>query len=138
MKPATVVVSLPVLSTDRSLQFYRALGLEPSEIDDSALLFELPNLSLFLIEHGEYSVYAQRAGIAQQDRPIASSCILSCAIGSTKEVDDILAQAAARGGSAPGPAGDVDGSYTGYFSDPDGHVWELVCNTQTEAAAARE
>lgn len=135
MKPATVVVSLPVRDPDRSLRFYRdGLALSTPGVEDGIIAFELPNLSLFLIEHGEYEKYASQAGITLRT-PTAGACIISCAIGSRAEVDDILARAVAAGGSAPQPAADHGGSYMGYFSDPDGHLWELVCNAQTTAAA---
>lgn len=66
------------------------------------------------------------------------ACIISCAIGSKDEVDEILARAAAAGGSVPLAASEHDGGYMGYFSDPDGHLWELVANAQTAAAASSQ
>lgn len=137
VKPTTVVVSLPVTDLDRSLRFYRdGLGLVTSGIDEGGIVFELPNLSLFLIEHGEYTRYTNRAGISSHGAPAAGACVISCAVGSKEEVDDILARAATAGGSVPGPADEYDEGYMGYFSDPDGHLWELVFNAHTEAAAA--
>ena len=138
MKPATVVVSLPVLDLHRTLRFYRdGLELPPSDVDESIIAFELPNLSLFLIEHREYQTYLTRAGISlSQTAGMAGACVISCAIGSQEEVDRILTRAASAGGSVPGPASQYDRSYMGYFSDPDGHLWELVWNARTEEAAA--
>lgn len=137
MRPVTVVVSLPVADAERPLRFYRdGLQLADPEIDEGMVAFELPNLSLFLIERSEYAKYLEHAGVG----PVTSvpgACIISCAIASTEEVDDILTRAEAAGGSIPGPAEDRDGSYMGYFSDPDGHVWELVVNARTEAAAGQ-
>jgi predicted lactoylglutathione lyase len=138
MQPATIVVALPVTDLDRSLRFYRdGLGLSPAEIDESMIAFELPNLSLFLIPTSEYATYVDRSGIAAPTAPSGGACIISCAIGTKAEVDDALALAASAGGSAPQPAADHEGGYMGYFSDPDGHLWELVSNEQTAAAAAR-
>jgi uncharacterized protein len=137
MRPATVVVSLPVTDPDRSLRFYRdGLELPTPGIDEGMIAFELPNLSLFLIEYSQYTTYTNRAGVRPHSAPAAGACVISCAIGSKEEVDDILVRAEAAGGSVSGPADDHDGSYTGYFSDPDGHLWELVFNSHTEAAAA--
>ena len=40
-----------------------------------------------------------------------------------------LAQAAAAGAEVLKPARDASwGGYTGYFADPDGHVWEVAWN----------
>ncbi|WP_151484799.1 VOC family protein [Streptomyces albicerus] len=139
MKPKAVVVSLPVADLDRSLRFYRdGLGLSTAGIDEGAIVFELPNLSLFLIEREEYATYTDRAGVATPDATVAGACVISCAIGSKAEVDDILARAAAAGGTVPKAAGTYDGSYMGYFTDTDGHLWELVFNTRTQSAAAPE
>ncbi len=135
MKPATVVVSLPVVDLERSLRFYRdGLDLETPGIDEYMITFELPNLSLFLIELGEYAAYAERAGLAGPPAPHPGALVVSCAMGSKKEIDDVLARAEQAGGSVP-PATEQDGAYTGYVSDPDGHLWELVFNDRTAAAA---
>jgi uncharacterized protein len=135
MRPATVDVSLPVTDPHGSLRFYRdGLELPTPGVDEGILAFELPNLSLFLIELSQYAEYTNRAGVPVPG-PAAGACVLSCAIGSKEELDDILVRAQAAGGSVSGPA-DHDGSYTGYFSDPDGHLWELVFNSHTAAAAA--
>lgn len=136
MKPATVVVSLPVADLERSLRFYRdGLGLQTPGIDEYMIAFELPNLSLFLIELSEYATYVERAGISTPASAHPGALVLSCAMGSKKEIDDAVSRATDAGGSAQ-PAAGHDGAYTGYVSDPDGHLWELVFNDRTAAAAA--
>lgn len=136
MRPKTVVVSLPVEDPERSLRFYRdGLQLRTDGVEDGIILFELPNLSLFLIERGEYASYVERAGITPSV-PAPGALIVSCAIGSRNELDDTLSRAVAAGGSVPRPADTYDGSYMGYFADPDGHLWELVFNARTESAPA--
>lgn len=136
MKPKTMVVSIPVTNPERTLRFYRdGLGFETPGIDEGVILIELPNLSLFLMENEQYTGYASDGGVTVAGNPSPGACIFSCAIGSKEEVDQAIAQAVQAGGSAPGPAQDRDGSYIGYVSDPDGHLWELVWNARTEAAA---
>ena len=135
MKPKTIVVSVPVTNPERTLRFYRdGLGFETPGIDEGVILIELPNLSLFLMESQQYAGYAGDGGVRDAGKPSPGACIFSCAIGSKEEVDQAIAQAVQTGGSAPGPAQDRDGSYIGYVSDPDGHLWELVWNARTEAA----
>lgn len=69
MKPKTVVLSLPVADLERALRFYRdGLGLSAAAEDEGAVLFELPNLSLFLIEREEYATYTDRAGCRHSRR----------------------------------------------------------------------
>ena len=42
-------------------------------------------------------------------------------------VDDALAAAAAAGASVVKPAGEAPwGGYSGYFTDPDGYLWEVA------------
>lgn len=136
MKPATLVVSVPITDLERTLRFYRdGLGLEPAEVDEQIILIELPNLSLFLVQRQEYATYAERAGLHDAGTPAPGACIFSCAITSKEEVDETVARAKEAGGAASGDPRDHDGSYVGYVSDPDGHLWELVWNAQTEAAA---
>ena len=135
MKPATVVVSLPVTDLERTLHFYReGFGLDVPDIDEGIIVVELPNLSLFLMSREEYGKYAGRGGADAAGRPAPGACIFSCALGTREEVDQTLNQAKRAGGSVPGPAQDQDGSYIGYVSDPDGHLWELVWNARTQAA----
>lgn len=136
MKPNTVVVSVPVTDLERTLRFYRdGLGLDVPGIDEWMIAIELPNLSLFLIDRQEYAKYAGRGGVEEGGAPAPGAFIFSCAIAGKEEVDRTLAQAERAGGSVPGPAREQDGSYIGYVSDPDGHLWELVWSAQTEAAA---
>ena len=42
------------------------------------------------------------------------------------DVDALLAKAKAAGAGAVTPAEDDEGSYSGYFTDPDGHIWEVL------------
>jgi len=45
------------------------------------------------------------------------------------EVDTLLAEAEAAGGKIARRGSDAFwGGYTGYFSDPDGHLWEVAWN----------
>ena len=137
VQPVAVVVCLPVEDPERSLRFYRdGLELSTTGVEDGIVAFELPNLSLFLIERREYARYIERAGLT---RPPSApgAVVISCAIGARDELDYTLGRAAAAGGSVARPAATLDGAYTGYFSDPDGHLWELVFNSRTESTAAQ-
>ncbi len=50
-------------------------------------------------------------------------------VRSAREVDDVMRQAEAAGGSIPRPAGETFwGGYSGVFVDPDGHPWEVAHN----------
>ncbi len=50
-------------------------------------------------------------------------------VRSRAQVDAVLAEAEQAGGRILKAGGDVFwGGYTGYFADPDGHVWEIAWN----------
>ncbi len=131
-----MIVALPVADLERSHRFYReGLGVDAADIDGGMFVVELPNLSLFLMNQQDYAGYAERAGVVTGGAPVPGGCIFSAAMGSRGEVDQALAGAERTGGSIPGPAQELDGGYLGYLRDPDGHLWELVCNDHTMAAA---
>jgi catechol 2,3-dioxygenase-like lactoylglutathione lyase family enzyme len=49
-------------------------------------------------------------------------------VATTAEVDEILALASTLGATTTGPEAREWGGYTGYFSDPDGFLWEIAHN----------
>lgn len=129
MKPKINVISLPVRDLEKSLTFYRdGLGLPTPGINEGIIAVELDGgLSLFLIERDQFASFST---LAQAEPHISHSsveCIFSCAVDSKEEVDTILEGALNTGGSIPSPAKEEAWGYTGYFKDPDGHLWEIVC-----------
>jgi uncharacterized protein len=61
----------------------------------------------------------------------ATDLTLGHNVGSRAEVDAVMHQAATAGAKIIKPAHDTFwGGYSGYFQDPDGHVWEAVWNPQ--------
>ena len=54
-------------------------------------------------------------------------------VRSKAEVDDVMAQAARAGATITDLARDrFFGGYSGYFRDPDGHIWEVIWNPGME------
>ncbi|WP_269497418.1 VOC family protein [Castellaniella sp. S9] len=52
-------------------------------------------------------------------------------VSSKAEVDEVMATAASAGATIVKPAHDTFwGGYSGYFLDPDRHLWEIVWNPQ--------
>jgi uncharacterized glyoxalase superfamily protein PhnB len=52
-------------------------------------------------------------------------------VNSKAEVEEVMAQAARAGAKITKPAHDTFyGGYSGYFQDPDGHLWEVARNPQ--------
>jgi len=68
-----------------------------------------------------------RHGIARR----SGEFTLAHNVGSKAAVDAAMAQATAAGAQIVKAAHDTFwGGYTGYFRDPDGHVWEVAWNPQ--------
>jgi uncharacterized glyoxalase superfamily protein PhnB len=50
-------------------------------------------------------------------------------VASRDEVDLVMGEAAAAGARIVKPASETAwGGYSGYFQDPDGHLWEVAYN----------
>ncbi len=138
MRPQVHVITLAVDDLERSLAFYRdGLGFESGGIigtewsDDrtgangAAALFELAGgliLSLYpradLAKDAEIDLHERRSG----------EFSLGQLVRSRDEVDDLLAKAAAAGATVIEPYDRPWGIYSGYFQDPDGHLWEVIWN----------
>ena len=56
-------------------------------------------------------------------------CALSHNVASESDVDQIMQQALSAGATLSKPAQKTSwGGYSGYFKDPDGHLWEVAHN----------
>ncbi len=57
--------------------------------------------------------------------------VLASRLLTRDRLDAVLAEAAAAGATILKPAQDVFwGGYSGYFADPDGHLWEVAWNPE--------
>lgn len=133
MKCEGVVLSLAVSDVERSLTFYRdGLGIACTQPLPGIIAVDLPGMTLFLSGAQIFTRYAREAGRTPA-LPVPSTCsFISAAIGTTDEVDKLLVLAAEAGGSSFEPHELIHASgrhqYVGTFTDPDGHLWQLVCN----------
>ncbi len=124
--PATIsCVTLPVDDLKKSMAFYAALGLTPEESDDTQASYDLDGAYLVLLDRSEFGVYVESVGHRAAGRG-QSEAILSYFTESRGEVDDLLNKAQSAGAAEVTEAEDDEGSYSGYFTDPDGHVWEVL------------
>lgn len=135
MKPRITIVTLGVDDLQRALAFYRdGLGLATRGIVGTE--FEHGAVAFFDLEGGIKLALWPRADLAHDTgMPVAprSATELSLGhnVGSREEVDAVMRQAAAAGATIVKPAGPTFwGGYSGYFQDPDGHLWEVAWNPQ--------
>lgn len=120
------LVTLGVDDLARARAFYEALGLVPSAASQGDVVFyQLAGLVLALYPR---RLLAEDAGIAPEGSGFSGQT-LACNLDSPDEVDAFVARAVALGGRTVKPAERVFwGGYSGYFSDPDGHLWEVAHN----------
>jgi catechol 2,3-dioxygenase-like lactoylglutathione lyase family enzyme len=138
MEPQIFSITLAVRDLDASLAFYRdGLGLPTSGIigeefvgtDTEAAgrvaMFQLrDNLTLSLYPATEL---AKDAGVSS-GYTTGHGFSLGHQVASPDEVDRILEAARMAGAHVVGSVGKRPwGIYSGYFTDPDGHLWEVVC-----------
>ncbi|MFN3497618.1 MAG: VOC family protein [Pannonibacter indicus] len=138
VKIRTTVLCLPVSDPGRSLAFYQnVFGYRDAAIEDGIIALELPSLSLFLMERTAFEAYSRKAGRGVQFPGTDCGAIISCAMTTRDAVEAMMKAAPSHGGSVSGrPAIDeASGGYTGYVTDPDGYLWELVFPLQRSQAA---
>jgi len=124
--PASIsCVTFPVDDLQKSITFYQnGLGLTLEEQDEDSAIFDVDGVSLTLMNRSEFGTYVERLNHRPAARGAAET-IISFFTESKGEVDSVMAQAQ-RAGAQIVAASDEDGVYSGYFTDPDGHTWEVL------------
>ncbi|MDR3098338.1 MAG: VOC family protein [Paraburkholderia sp.] len=138
MKPRITVITLGVGDLEASLRFYRdglgfaTEGIIGKEFEHGAVVF-------IDLQHGLRLALWPRASIAHDTGLAAgpaspTALTLGHNVASKAEVDAVMAKAALARATIVKPAHDTFwGGYSGYFQDPDGHLWEVVWNPQWQA-----
>lgn len=126
MEPRLTLVTLGVRDLGRARKFYEAIGFTAAAPSQDTITFmEAGGVVLALFGR---SALAEDAHV--DDRPTGFSAIsLAHNARSVAAVDTALAEAVAAGATLKKPAQKVFwGGYSGYFADPDGHLWEVAYN----------
>ncbi len=127
MEPRISIITLGVRDLGRSLRFYRdGLGFPTSAPPDAPIVFfQTGGTCLALYPLAELA--ADVAPDLASERAGFAGITLAHNTRSQAEVDAILAQAAQAGGAIAKPAQPTAwGGYSGYFTDPDGYLWEVA------------
>ena len=133
MKPRISVITVGVADLEKSLAFYRdGLGLPTDGIVGRE--FEHGAVAFFTLSQGlKLAIWAQNdiahdSGLPKT--PISSTAFtIGHNVVRREEVDEVMEQAVRAGAKIIKPAQDTFyGGYAGYFTDPDGHLWEIVWN----------
>jgi len=133
MKPRISVLTIGVDDLEKALKFYRdGLGLKTEGIigqeyeHGAVVFFDLnPNFKLGLFARGDI---AHDTTIAQTPRS-PTEFTIGHNLNTKAEVDEVMEQAQKAGAKIIRHAQDTFwGGYSGYFQDPDDHLWEIVWN----------
>ncbi|MGO4707215.1 VOC family protein [Microvirga sp. 2MCAF38] len=126
MQPRLTLVTLGVVDVAKATAFYAAWGWKASSASQPGITFFQANgLALALFGRADLAKDAH-----VEDRPTGFSAVsLAYNARSKEEADEVFASAIAAGAREIKPLQDVFwGGYSGYFADPDGHLWEVAWN----------
>jgi catechol 2,3-dioxygenase-like lactoylglutathione lyase family enzyme len=127
MRQKLNLITLGVSDLNKSVEFYeKGLGWRRSEQSvEGMILYPLGGITLALYPREELA-----KDVTIDDSPTGFSGItLSYNTKSEGEVDFVLKKVSSCGGTIIKPAQTVFwGGYSGYFKDPDGHLFEVAFN----------
>jgi hypothetical protein len=128
MEQRLSLITLGVADLARARAFYETLSWRPlPQSNDSVAFFQCGGIVFALFGR---NALAEDANLAPHGEGF-SGIALAHNVREKDEVDATLAEAEAAGGKILKRGTEAFwGGYTGYFSDPDGHVWEVAWNPQ--------
>ena len=119
------LITLGVEELRRARRFYEALGWTTgAEENDDIVFFQAAGMIVALWDRDKLA-----EDTAVSDNGGWGGITLAHNVGSTEEVDGVLAEAKAAGATIARAAAETFwGGYSGVFLDPDGHAWEVAHN----------
>lgn len=140
MKPLITVITIGVNDLEASLRFYQeglgfpTEGIVGKEFEYGAVVFIQLQPGLRLALWPRKSIGHDTGLSVGSTTP--TEMTLGHNVSSIAEVDAVMAKAKKAGAIIVKAAHDTFwGGYSGYFQDPDGHLWEVVWNPQWSGEA---
>lgn len=125
MEQRVSLITLGVADLQRARVFYERMGWRGQQIQET-VFFQAAGMVLVLWGRSDLD---RDIGTSDLQRAGYGGVALAQNVRSAAEVDEIVASAASAGAVVTrSPAGTFYGGYAGYFTDPDGHVWEIAYN----------
>ena len=126
MEPRLTLVTLGVADVAGARAFYEALGFKASSDSNASITFF--NAGGVVLALFARCALAKDAHV-EDSAPGFSGIALAHNVSSPDEVEAVLAEAARAGAKLVKPGQKAFwGGYSGYFADPDGHLWEVAHN----------
>jgi catechol 2,3-dioxygenase-like lactoylglutathione lyase family enzyme len=140
VKAKIFFITLAVDDLDRSVAFYRdGLGWPTEGIVGQEFHDEVTGadgtIAFFKLDGGLLLGLYERTNLAKDARlppgpPSSTEFSLGIPAATQAEVDELLGQVEAAGGTLTAPPHMRPfGVYSGYFADPDGHLFEIACDS---------
>lgn len=125
MEQRVSLVTLGVGDLERARAFYESLGWTTgAEPGADVVFFQAGGMVVALWDR---QALATDSGLTDAGPP--GGIVLAHNVGSPPEVDAVVAEAQAAGAAVTRPPGATFwGGYSGVFTDPDGHPWEIAHN----------
>lgn len=122
------IVTLGVADLERSARFYSELGWEQrGDLAQGITWFRTSGTWLGLFGYAALGEDAALPVEPAEDLPAYRGITLALNLASEDAVDLALARVHEVGGRIVKPAARTEwGGYSGYFADPDGHLWEVA------------
>jgi uncharacterized protein len=127
MEPRISLITLGVADLERSYRFYKdGLGLPTTRTPDSGIVFfQTSGVTLALFPYHELAEDVGPGWDVPRSR--FTGITLAHNVRERHQVEEVLNLAAAAGGQIVKEAGEAEwGGYEGYFTDPDGYLWEVA------------
>lgn len=125
MQQRVSLITLGVSDLQRARNFYAALGWQIGPQQDAAVVF----IQAGALAIGLWDRAALAADCGLSDGGGFGGIALAQNLGSPAEVDAVIEQARAAGAVVKREAAKTFwGGYSGVFTDPDGHPWEIAHN----------
>ncbi|MBG6067700.1 VOC family protein [Micromonospora ureilytica] len=125
MEQRISLITLGVSDLARAKAFYEHLGWRGQEVEETVFI-QAGGLAVVLWGRDKL---ADDAGIADPGTDGFGGVALAQNVRSREEVDEVITTATEAGATVTKPARETFyGGYAGYFTDLDGHVWEIAWN----------
>jgi uncharacterized protein len=125
MEQRISLVTVGVADVPRARAFYEALGWRGQEVQET-VFFQAGGQALVLWSRAKV---ADDAGLSEPGTDGFGGMTLAHNVRSRDEVDEIMRAAHSAGATILKSARETFyGGYAGFFTDPDGHVWEIAHN----------
>ncbi|MDH5560464.1 MAG: VOC family protein [Deltaproteobacteria bacterium] len=126
MKPRISMITLGVADLKKSIEFYEhGLGFPKTDSPPEVAFFNLKGSWLGLFSRESLAKDAMVPSVGNGFNSFA----LAHNVASETEVDKTIALAVSAGAIVTKPAQKASwGGYSGYFKDPDDHLWEIAYN----------